>query len=547
VVNNTAGAVANNTAISQVEFAHIKVVDGSLINTATVSKSTTGTGAITVNNGATLNFAVGTTPWSANAGGNINGASSSGITGATGSTLVFTPNGAATEVNVSLLGSLRSGQTYSLIDVTHAGDTAIPATLNDNSFVINTALSRTGGDLVLTATRANNEYIVKSGTAGDISNAAALRLGTLAANGTAYTADVQTVLNKLDIDQWGFGNNATNLATQAKRLAPIANNSLNLGALQSSSIVGDSLGMRMHQLRIPETAKAYDAKGAWVRTINGQSTQKAAPGFDGFETAVTGLTLGADAYPNRDSLVGAALSYSTNKVSQQDFRLGDEAAIQGSHLSLYGAYNLTPELFADATATGSWFSTKGNRNAVVGRNAQFDFDSKAATGKVNVGYRFKLGQSASYLTPLMSYQHTLMSQPGYTETEAGDIGLSVAAQKRVTHKQAALGLRFEGTYLAAGMVVKPDFSIMSTKTGGDYARSTLAKYVGDLTNTRFATRTYRDSKSTGVIASVGMGLLMNKTTSMSVRYNMSQSGSHEGAKGFGLDSNSLDLAFRWKF
>lgn len=548
VDNNSLGAVANNTAISLVDFAHTKVIDGSLINTATITKSTTGTGVITVNDGAVLNFAVGTTPWAANAGGSINTAASSSITGGTGSSLVFNTAGTGSQVNVSLLGSLKNGQAYSLIDVAAAGaNTAIPATLNDNSFVINTALSRNGGDLVLTASRANSEYIVKSGTAGDISNAAALRLGILAANGTAYTEDVQTVLNKLDIDQWGFGNNASNLATQAKRLAPIANNSLNLGALQSSSIVGDSLGMRMHQLRIPETAKPYDAKGAWVRTINGQATQKAATGYDGYKSAVTGLALGIDAYPNRDALVGAAFSYTTNKVSQQDFRLGDEAAIQGSHLSLYGAYNLTPELFADATATGSWFSTQGNRNAVVGRNAQFDFDRTAATGKVNVGYRFKLGQTASYLTPLMSYQHTLMSQPGYAETEAGDIGLVVAGQKRITQKQAAIGLRFEGTYMAAGMVVKPDLAIMSTKTGGDYSRSTTAKFAGDLTNTTFSTPVYRDGKSTGVKLSLGLGLLMNKTTSMSVRYDMNQSGSNVGGEGYGLKSGALDLAVRWNF
>jgi outer membrane autotransporter protein len=545
---NSAGAVVNNTAISLVDFAHTKVVDGSLINAGTVTKSTTGTGVITVNDGATLNFAVGTSPWAANAGGSINTAASSSIIGASGSTLVFNPSGTGSNVNVSLLGSLKGGQIYSLIDVAGTGaNNVIPTNLKDNSFVIDTALSRTGGDLVLTSSRANNQYIAKSGTAGDISNAAAERLGTLAAAGTAYTQDIQTVLNKLDIDQWGFGNNASNLATQAKRLAPIANNSLNLGALQSSTIVGDSLGMRMHQLRIPETAKPYDAKGAWVRTINGQATQKATAAYDGYKSAVTGLALGLDTYPNRDALVGAAFTYSTNKISQQDFRLGDEATIQGTHLSLYGAYNLTPELFADATATASWFSSKGNRNAVVGRNAKFDFESKAASGKVNVGYRFKLGESASYLTPLMSYQHTRLDQPGYTETEAGDIGLVVAGQKRLTHKQTAIGLRLEGTYMAAGMVVKPDFSIMSTKTGGDYSRASTAQFAGDLTNTTFSTPVYRDSKNSGVKLSLGLGLLMNKTTSMSVRYDMSQSGSNAGSDGYGLKSRTLDLAVRWNF
>jgi hypothetical protein len=47
--------------------------------------------------------------------------------------------------------------------------------------------------------------VTKSGTAGHFSNSAAIRLGTLAANGDSahnpgrnYTADMQTVFNKLD-------------------------------------------------------------------------------------------------------------------------------------------------------------------------------------------------------------------------------------------------------------------------------------------------------------------------------------------------------------
>jgi hypothetical protein len=73
------------------------------------------------------------------------------------------------------------------------------------------------GDLVVKFDRIADVYVTRSNTSGHFSNPAANRLAALGVAGTGYTEDMQTVFNRLDIDQWGYGNNEANLATQAKR------------------------------------------------------------------------------------------------------------------------------------------------------------------------------------------------------------------------------------------------------------------------------------------------------------------------------------------
>ena len=543
VTLNTAGSVYATAGLSLVDFLHTKNANGTLTNTAAVTKSTTGTGAITTN-GATLNFAIGTTAWTGNAGGTVDATASSGITGGTGSSLVM--NGSET-VNLSLLGSLRNGQTYTLVDVTGgvtSGNTSVPATLNDNSYVIDTTLSRANGDsgdLVVTASRADDVYITKSGTSGHFSNAAALRLGTLAAAGTTYGQDMQTVLNKLDIDQWGFGNNQANLAVQVQRLAPIANNSLPLSAFRTASELTDSVGLRMQELRISETKQPYDNASIWVKSLSNTGKQDALGSYDGFKTKIGGFTLGTDSHPNRDSIVGAALSYNDTKVEQQDFRLGDAAKINGVHLSLFAAYDITPELYIEGTATAGRLNTVSNRSTAVGRIATADYDSSQITAKAGLGYRIKFEDSTTTLTPMISVEGSRLSQDAYQETGAGDIGLSVA-QQTWKRAQSAIGLRLATTQMWGGVVVKPELSVLATKDFHNLSQPISAQYIGDSSSSaQFDTQVANKSAYdlTGYRVNFGLNMLMSKTSSLSLRYNRNKNAS--------FVSNAVDLTARWDF
>lgn len=529
---------AGNTTTTPSRFAN-----GTIL-WATPTRSTISDGGVITTNNATLHFAIGTQAWNTSlGGGEISTNGSSSISGGTGTSLVL--SGGET-VNVSLLGSLRNGQTHTLINVAGGvspGDSnATPFTTIDNSRVINTTISRANGgsgDLVATFTRANDAYISFSNTSGHFSNPAAVRLGTLAAGGVNYTADMQTALNMLDIDQWGFGNTEANLARQAKRLAPIANNSNGFAAFKTASALTDSLGLRMHELRIPERGTLPTA--VWLKTSIQSGKHEAIGDYDGFETDINLLTLGADKRLTESSLVGVAGSYSTTKVDQRDFRNGEDASIDAYHLSLYGAVDLTKELFLDGTISGSWLETSGYRATIVGRTAQYNIDGDQVTGKLSLGYRIPLTGFNATLTPILSYEASSLKQDAYRETGAGDVGLSVNSET-LTRNQAAFGLRFASTHLVGGMVVKPDLAVYATKDSGNFAKPIIARYLGDNSaSPSFTTEVARKSAYdlSGTRATLGLSVLMSKYSSLNLRY--------EHQKTEEYKSNAVDVLVRWDF
>jgi uncharacterized protein with beta-barrel porin domain len=508
----------------------------SLPSGTVVTQSLVGGGVLTANK-ATLNFSVATQPWAVDSngtGGLVDATGSSNITGAAGSTLAIDP---ASTVNVTLLGSVKNAQSATLIDVASGIDASSGvAILNDNSYVIDTQLSRVNGDLILTALRDENTYVTKTGTDSHFSNNAAIRLGTLAANGVGYGQDLQTVLNILDIDQWGYGNNQANLATQVKRLAPIANNSLGLSALSLGAMAADSIGLRMHELRNVPQKGAYESTSFWLKNNNQRGTQSAVGDHDGYTNKLSGVTMGLDSRPNNSSLVGAALSYGSGTVKQTEFRTGDQANLKSWQLSMYGAYDITPELFMGGALSFAKQNTEGNRTTAIDRVAKFDFDGTQSAYKVDVGYRIKFPNTAAILTPMISLEGRSLKQDAYTETNAGDIGLSVASQ-RLQSKQTGVGLRLTSTESIGGMIVKPELMVMSVRDRGHYSDAVASGFIGDATaaasfNTDVAAYSPRSTK-----VALGVGLLMSKTSSLALRY--------QHVKRDTFKSNMAELLVRW--
>lgn len=510
-----------------------RFTNGTLSPSGTVTQSSIGGGAFTTNN-ATLNFAVGTQAWASGVGGLVDTNGSSKITGA--SELVM---GIGSTVNVTLLGSLRNDAQATLIGVAAAGDTGMPGHYYNNSYVMNPELSRTaGGDLIIKVTRDENTYVTKSGTAGHFYNNAAIRLGTLAAAGTGYGQDMQTVLNKLDIDQWGYGNNQANLAAQVKRLAPIANNSIGLSSMALGSMVTNNIGVRMHELRNVPQSEPYETSDFWIKTNTLNGKQSAVGDYDGYSAKVSGMTMGLDSRPDNSSIVGVSLSYGTGTVRQTQFREGDQANLKSWQMSLYGAYDFTPELFVGGVLSFARQNTTGNRAAVLGRTAMYDVDGTETGYKLDFGYRFKFDDSTTVLTPMLSLEERSFKQNAYTETNAGDAGQNVSAQ-RLRSSQSGVGLRLSSTEYVGGLVVKPELAVFSMRDNGRQTDPVSASFIGDASgsaafNTNVVSYSPRSTK-----VSLGAGLLMSKTSSLVARY--------QHIKRDTFSSNMAELIARWNF
>lgn len=516
---NTAGAMA--VSGSTVTFTNTANANGSLTSTAPVTKANFGTGAFTTN-GGTLNFVVATDAWASNAGGTISSANSSSFSGGSNSTLVMN---SSEKVNLGLLGSLRNGQTYTLVSAVTHTDNNVAGTVVDNSFAIDTALSRAGGsgNLILTASRNANTYVSKSATTGDISNTAAIRLATLGAAGTGYSADLQTVLNKLDIDQWGFGNNQANLAKQVKRLAPVANASLTQSTLGTSGLTLDIIGNRLSGIRGDSIVPgAVDGRNndVWGKVFGGWSKQNSTPSYDGYKSNVYGLAFGTDHRLDRDArtVVGAGFTYAQTNVSQQDFRAGDSTDIKSYQLTAYLTHNISEKLYVDGIASYSHSQYDGHRLTAIDRTANASFGGNQYTGKLSLGYRIANANKNASLTPLASIEFGQLKTSSYTETGADSLNLNVDSQS-INRTRFGLGAKYNAEIAGVRASYRPEFSAMWYHDSGTLSRNVTSSLVGDNSATKFVTPGAEVSRNT---YSIGAGVTrsVGKNSSLQLKYDL---------------------------
>jgi len=530
-----------NTTLNLLGATTTKNTDGTLSN-ADASTVKVGDNGI-VTNGATLNFAVNAGNVAAHTGAIIAPTQGS-IIKTTGS---LTMNGNE-KVNVTLLGSMRNGQTIKLIDAVSTNSNALnAATLVYNSFVIDTATSRDGGDLVMTATRANNQYIAKSETTGHFSNAAALRLGTLAANGSAngstYTSDMQTVFNKLDLNEWGFGNNQANLAKQVKRLAPISNGSIAQSALDAGNLALNTMGNRMASLRADKApvgiagAEVEGRDGQWIKLVGNNSKQNAKGDYDGYSANTSGLVWGADTRIDKDALLGVGLSATNTRVSQSGFRSGDSNSITSYEIAGYGAYQFTEEFYGEGSLSYARHNITGNRLTALDRVAKADYSANQLTGRLGIGYRFVLDDKQT-LTPMLNLESSSLSSGAYTETGADALNLKLNSQK-LTRTRTSLGLRYlaENT-TDAGTVYRPELTAAIYRDGSGTTKETVAAFEGDLTGNTFSTTNAVLGRS-GYNLAAGVSILNSKTSLVQLHLG------YDHREGF--SSTSARIKARWDF
>jgi outer membrane autotransporter protein len=562
VILNTAGAVTRSeqsavtagTAVSLVDFDHTKNANGTLSG-ATATDSTTGSGPITTN-GSTLNFAVangaGATPWTSTAGGGlVNTTGSSSITGAAGSSLIMT---GTESINLSLLGSLRDNETYTLIN-TDGGSIANLTTLNtnlrDNSYIIDTSiLAMADGDLVVKFDRIADVYVTRSGTSGHFSNPAANRLAALGVAGTGYTEDMQVVFNKLDIDQWGYGNNEANLATQAKRLAPVVNSYASQTAFAATSSSLDVTSERLAVLRGDSKMAGSDGNGrqmgskdsVWAKVVGGtrsmDSVTSRGNSYDGYRTTLSGLAIGVDTQLE-NGVVGLTANFMNSSVKQKDFRTGDSSRMGSYGVGLYGTQEYGAA-YVEGNLAYNWHNLDQARSTVVGRTANADIDMRQLTARLAAGYRIALDdkpQSDHVLTPMISVEWGNLKQKAYAETGAGDVGLRVdgVTTNRV---RASLGLRYNTSFVNGATTYYPELSAAWNTQSGINGTDVRAGYIGDADGTKFTTNGVSLPKSS-YSAGAGLRFATSRTSEVQVRYG------YEGGKG--LDAHMGQVKATWAF
>lgn len=451
---------------------------------------------------------------------------------------------------ITMAGSLRDGAKFSIIGADHvitgAGFQYNVAEngsgqINDNSYVINSSAAVDTGsqsiNLVYTASRSNDEYISKSATEGHFSNPAALALGTIARDGRQL-GDMVTAINLLDMDRFGFGNNQVNLAIEAKRLAPLANNAYVQSALASSDRMLSEVDDRLSSLRgdIP-TMNAVQNQTGWANIYTNTGKQTGFDDYDGFKVSTTGVGFGFDR-STENGWIGTALSASSSSIDQLDFRAGDRATLAHQQASIFGAREWGAAYF-DGTFSIGRFDLTGHRATAAARRAHAQFNMYSMDLKSTFGYRIKLQDGKTVISPMAGFEVTQLEQPRYTETGAGDLGLTVDAQS-YQRMRSTLGVRFNTesrilntpTYTSVYMAYNRDSGLNNMDVRASYSGTTDAQYTGFTTA---AAALQRNMFEIGA----GTTLALSKVSSLQLRYDLQhrQSYNAQGVQAKGV----------WKF
>lgn len=397
----------------------------------------------------------------------------------------------AEKVQVNYVGSLANGGTYTLIDATsgsgwttHRDTDALPQVF-DNSFSIDSSVSQAvDGDLIVTANRTggNQNYIQKSGTAGSFTNNAGIVLGSIAAAGT-QSGDMVEVIQKMDIDNFGYGNNQANLATQVRRLAPIANASYTESAFSSFDLSLNAVDMRMSALRgdccVSESDTATGLSrdsGFWLKGLGSYGKKKQHGEYDGYTTTEYGAAAGLDTHLNEKLLFGLSGSYAATDVKQQDFRNGDTMNIKNYQVTGYLSFDLTKALYVDGAVSYGLNRYDGSRAAAVGRTADANFDGHQFGADFGIGYGIKLGSKTSF-TPMASVDYKELKQDAYTETGAGAISLNLDEQA-INRTRLGVGGRLATELSNPGLTVCPEVALFWYHNTNALSKDIVSSFTG---------------------------------------------------------------------
>lgn len=181
----------------------------------------------------------------------------------------------------------------------------------------------------------------------------------------------------------------------------------------SGAVAGDSLGIN----------------GFWLQGYANQTDQGFREGIDGFEADTQGFGMGLDAPVGERFMIGGALSYANTDVDMKRAkRNGME--IDSFRLTAYGSYN-ADTYYLDTQIAYAKNQYDSRRlidpsltlgSVVVARG---DHDGDQYNARFRGGYPIAL-ESGWFVTPTAELNYTYLTEDGFSEKGAGNLGLSMS-------------------------------------------------------------------------------------------------------------------------
>lgn len=469
---------------SDVEFGgNLTIADStSAINIGT--SHVTVNGQFTTNNGG-LSFIVNTLDLT----GSDNADSTS-----TGSGLVTTDTLAMVgdeQIHINYVGSLSDAGSYTLIDAltnTTLENDGTDFTVTDNSSIIDTIVDLDiNGDLVVTADRtgggdytSDELYIEKSNTQGNFSNGAATVLAGIAADGS-QTGDMIEVIQKLELDSFGYGNTAENLADQLELAAPVANSANLQTIVNTANLVANTINSRTADIRA-NTANGLSSgnevmgdSSAWIKGIYTKSSQDSNAQYDGYDAKAYGAVIGIDKTTSSGTTFGLAVSFNSSDVDLEGLRTGDNIDTDTKEVIAYVSKDYQ-NAYIDAQISYAMHDTSSTRQTAIDRTAKANIDATQLGAKVEAGYK-ALTSNGTAITPYFALGYSFLEQDAYNETGADALNLNVDALD-LNRGLAQVGVKFAKAFDSNGTIYTPSLNLGAYTTFGDDNVDVVAQFAG---------------------------------------------------------------------
>ncbi|MFG1419676.1 autotransporter outer membrane beta-barrel domain-containing protein [Xanthobacter sp. V0B-10] len=191
---------------------------------------------------------------------------------------------------------------------------------------------------------------------------------------------------------------------------------------------------------------------AWMRPLGGGGRQSAIDGVPGYDMSGGGIAVGADGDIAPGTMAGAMLAFSsTSLTASADAARASVAAgtadLQSYVMGAYGTQALLPGLDLAVQVNAALVDTGTSRAiAFMGTTAEADYRSRALQAGAALRRSFAVTEALT-LRPALRLDYLEVSAPGYRETGAGPLDLSVEGQ---TWRELDVGAELAAFYRLGG-------------------------------------------------------------------------------------------------
>lgn len=249
-------------------------------------------------------------------------------------------------------------------------------------------------------------------------------------------AQIAIRLKILELESNRLSENASKVENQSK-LAPFQkSDTFTTDALSvSNDTITGVVDNRINDFKAVGVASGdfLPSFGVWIKSLYTKANQKTHGFAPGYKFDQTGIIAGFDT--GDDIKIGAAYSFSKNNITGKDTKVKEDIV---NHIGIiYGLAMMNNQFFTSGQGSFGGSTIKKLRPTGDFGNHIASGSTKGTlmSGKVEVGYDYKIGNFPVHMVPTVGIAHNTINVKGYKET---GLGLNRSVGKRNTSRTFAL-------------------------------------------------------------------------------------------------------------